>query len=143
MILIGLEIVPLPNKSYFSEKHCYKLFIVDISISINISLCNQFIRFLLRQDVSNILHHQWQLCGGYKTIALLVKYSKCLSDLLLYLRIMKFSTDNRKKLIKYEFKITNRVISQTNSLKFISPSPSWSITLTISYRINKFFIVWI
>ena len=85
---------------YFSEKHRNKFFIIDISISVNISFCNEFISFLFWQDISNILHDKWQLCGRYKTIALLVKYSKCLSNLLLYLRIMKFSIDNRKKINK-------------------------------------------
>ena len=72
-------------------------------------------------------------CSLYKAISLFIKNLECLPDLIFNLWILELPE-------KY-FLPTERgqdpylVISQTNSLKLMSPSPSWSMTETISWII--------
>ena len=85
-----------------------------------------------------------------KSMPLFVKTSECFPNFIFYLIIMQFSKlisirmKNIKKLqffLKYgkcnsKYLWTHLVISQANSLKLISPFPSWSISLISSWIFN-------
>ena len=72
----------------------------------------------------------------YEAVSLFVKNFECLPDLVFNLWILEFP---EKAILPTKTGIwfySYLVINQTNSLKLMSPSPSWSMTDTISWIIR-------
>ena len=58
-------------------------FIVDLAVSINISLSDHLVHLLVSQLLPQVGHHVTQLCGADEAVAVLVKDPEGFSDLLL------------------------------------------------------------
>ena len=71
-------------------------------------------------------------CSLHKAISLFIKNFECLPDLIFNLWILEFP---ERLLVNKKGQYPYLVINQTNSLKLMSPSPSWSMTETISWNI--------
>ena len=69
-------------------------------------------------------------------MSVLIKTSKSFSNFVLYFIIVKLSESIAKFETTSRSKLIDLVMSQTNSLKLISPLPSWSISLISSWIFN-------
>ena len=118
---------------------------------------HKFLSLLYRKHVSHRLHNFRQLwkinskhsndqerptklkkfsqtCSLDKAIPLLVKDLERLPDLILNFWVLEFP---REGIRSGPLFLSYLVISQTNSLKLMSPSPSWSMTETISWIVLR------
>ena len=73
-------------------------------------------------------------CSLYKAISLFIKNFECLPDLVFNLWILEFPEMAILPTERGSWFYSYLVINQTNSLKLMSPSPSWSMTETISWN---------
>ena len=82
-------------------------------------------------------------CSLYKAISLFIKNFECLPDLVFNLWILEFPEMAILPTERGSWFYSYLVINQTNSLKLMSPSPSWSMTETISWnKLGQQFKIW-
>ena len=75
------------------------------------------------QSEEKLKTHLCQLCRADEPVSLLVENTESFPDLVLDVRVLELS---ELQIIKPYLLFPDRVISQTNSWKLMSPSPSWS-----------------
>lgn len=63
-------------------------FIVDLAISVNVSLSDHLVHLLIRQLLPEVRHHVTQLGGRDETVSVLVEDAEGLTDLLLGVRLL-------------------------------------------------------
>uniref|UniRef100_A0A2P2LAT0 Calmodulin n=1 Tax=Rhizophora mucronata TaxID=61149 RepID=A0A2P2LAT0_RHIMU len=79
-----------------------KLFIVDLPITIHISLTDHLINFLISQLLPKICHDMTELSSGDEAILVLVKNPESFLELLLRISVLHLAGHQIKKLWKVD-----------------------------------------
>ena len=95
----------------------------------NINMVQNFSKWNIHNGKNAML-----TCSLYKAISLFIKNFECLPDLIFNLWILEFPEMAILPTERGSWFYSYLVINQTNSLKLMSPSPSWSMTETISWN---------
>merc|ERR1712187_1054555 len=82
--------------------HLDKLFIVDLTITIDVRFPNHFINFLICQFLTKVRHHMTELGSTDETVAVTIKDLECLNQLLLSVSILHLACHQGQKLGKVD-----------------------------------------
>merc|ERR1711948_200056 len=89
----------LPRKfQSLCHHHFHELFVINLTVAINISFPDHFINFFIGQLFAKICHHMAQLGRANEAVAIPVEDLKCFNQFLLCIGIFHFPCHERKKL---------------------------------------------
>lgn len=78
--------------------HLDKLFVVDLSITINIGFTDHFIDFFVSEFLAKVGHNVAQLCRGDETVSILVKDLEGFQDFLFRVGVLHLACHHCKEL---------------------------------------------
>ena len=73
-------------------------FIINLSVTVDVCLPDHFIDLLISELLAKVGHYMPQLCCRDEPIAILVKHTECLSDLLFAVRVLHLPCHHSQKL---------------------------------------------
>merc|ERR1719215_1005542 len=86
-----------PSSDSLGHHHLNELLVVDLSVTIHISLANHFINLLVRQLLAQVCHHVTQLSRRNETITVTVKDLEGFDQLLLGIGVLHLSCHQRQE----------------------------------------------
>jgi len=104
--------------SSLRSHHRNEFFVIDLAVTVDISLADHLVHFLVGQLLAQIGHHVAKFSGADETIAVLVEHPERLADLLLLVRILPFPRHHGEELRKVYGAVAVRVHLVNHILKF-------------------------